>query len=92
MVFRDPSDKGDKRTLPTPTPDILEKPLDQFLHRWRESEYNENKLLSAAAIKEVENIRLHIKKGCLSGIKPGRGTNRNENLHKDLNRIMWNSK
>ena len=27
-------------------------------------------------------------KGCLSGIRPGRGTNRNENLHKNLNRIM----
>ena len=29
-----------------------------------------------------------MRKGCLSGIKPGRGTNRNESLHKDLNNIM----
>ena len=33
-----------------------------------------------------------MKKGCLSGIQPGRGTNRNENLHKDLNNIMSSSK
>jgi len=38
------------------------------------------------------NIRVHMLKGALSGIKPGRGTNRNENLHKKLNSIMSASK
>ena len=33
-----------------------------------------------------------MKKGCLSGIECGRGTNKNKNLHKDLNRIMSSSK
>ena len=31
-------------------------------------------------------------KGCLSGIKPGRGTNRNEALHRKLNHIMGASR
>ena len=30
----------------------------------------------------LDCIRVHISKGCLSGIPPGCGTNRNENLHK----------
>ena len=30
--------------------------------------------------------------GCLSGIKPGRGTNRNEALHKELNKIISSSR
>ena len=34
----------------------------------------------------------HIDKGCLSGIQPGRGTNRNEHLHKQLNAILSNSR
>ena len=34
----------------------------------------------------------HIDKGCLSGIQPGRGTNRNEHLHKQLNNILSNSR
>lgn len=37
-------------------------------------------------IRKIENIQVHVKKGCLSGIQPGRGTNRNENLHQDLNK------
>ena len=92
MVFRDPIDQGDKRTLSTPSPEVLEGNLNQFLHHWKETAYDGKKLINAAALKEIENIRAHIKRGCLSGIKPGRGTNRNENLHKDLNKIMSNSR
>ena len=92
MVFRDPSDLGEKRCSPTPTPLILESNLDKFIQRWKDAEYDGQKVLNAAALKEVENLRVHMKKGCLSGIQPGRGTNRNENLHKDLNNIMSSSK
>ena len=92
MVFRNPSDQGEKRNSPTPAPDVMEANLDSFFKRWEHSEYKGQKVLSAAALKEIKNIRVHIKKGCLSGIPPGRGTNRNENLHKDLNKIMSCSK
>ena len=49
-------------------------------------------MLNAAAIKELDSIIKHVKKGCLSGIEPGCGTNRNECLHKDLNKIMSSSR
>lgn len=92
VVFRDPSDLGEKRHCPTPSPLIMEKNLDKFVERWKDAEHDGQKVLNAAALKEVDNIRVHMKKGCLSGIQPGRGTNRNENLHKDLNNIMSSSK
>ena len=66
--------------------------LDKFVECWKDAEHDGQKVLNAAALKEVNNIRVHMKKGCLSGIQPGRGTNRNENLHKDLNNIMSSSK
>ena len=87
-VFRDSSDQGEKRHSLTPPPMTLENNLDSFLQRWKDTEYDGHKLLSTSAIKEIANIRLHVKKGCLSGIRPGRGTNRNENLHKNLNIFM----
>ena len=34
---------------------------------------------------EIRKLLVHIDSGCQSGIVPGRGTNRNEKLHKDLN-------
>jgi hypothetical protein len=41
--------------------------------------------LSAATSDEISKLCKHIEKGCLSGVKPGRGTNKNEALHKSLN-------
>ena len=49
-------------------------------------------VLNEAAIKEIRNLEGHMVKGCLSGIKPGRGTNRNEALHRKLNHIMGASR
>ena len=92
MVFRDPSDQGEKRTLVTPSPEILQSNIDKFLKHWESARYDGKRILSEAALKEISNLRVHVKKGCLSGIKQGRGTIRNENLHKDLNRIMSSSK
>ena len=34
MVFRDPSDQGEKRALPTPLPSVLESNMDKFLKNW----------------------------------------------------------
>ena len=62
--------------------------MDKFKEQWKDAEYNKQPVMNESALKEIENIRVHMKKGCLSGIKPGRGTNRNEELHKNLNNIM----
>jgi len=66
--------------------------VDRFLKRWKDAECQGNKVLTQSALKEIDNLRIHIQKGCLSGIKPGRGTNRNEELHKDLNKIFSSSR
>ena len=92
MVFREPTDHGPTRTKTTPAPSVIMAALDKFESKWAPVEYHGEKVLSTAALCEIRNIRNHIEKGCLSGIKPGRGTNRNEALHKELNRIMSSSR
>ena len=72
-------DQGSVRTKPTPTPEILHKQLYRFKEMWR------NVGKQPAAVKET---CCHIDRGCLSGILPGRESNRNERLHKDINSHM----
>lgn len=42
-------------------------------------------MLNEKCLKEIQNLKSHIIKGCLSGIPSGMGTNRNEALHKNIN-------
>lgn len=92
MVFRDATDKGIERTKTTPEPTVLVSQLNKFVMKWKNVEYSGWSVLSSAAIKEADNLRKHMERGCLSGIKLGRGTNRNEALHKQLNRIVSSSR
>ena len=84
MVFRGPSDQGTVRTKITPPVHILWKQVCSFQDTWHDVAYNGKLVLPPAAIQEFPNILVHIDRGCLSGILPGRGTNRNERLHKDM--------
>ena len=92
IVFRDPSDRGVRRTLPTPEPDVMLAQLDAFAERWKNAHYNGVNVLKPAAEKEITNLKKHIIKGCLAGILPGRGTSRNEVLHKNINKIVTSSR
>ena len=92
MVFRDPTDRGAERTKATPAPAVLVAQLNSFIMKWKDVEYSGWSVLSQAALKEADNLRKHMEKGCLSGIKPGRGTNRNEALYKNLKRIVSSSR
>lgn len=92
MVFRDPSDQGRSRTKITPPAHILRQQMCSFQDTWHDVAYNGKLVLPPAAIQEIRNILVHIDRGCLSGILPGRGTNRNERLHKDINSHMTNSR
>ena len=92
MVFIARSDHGKECLYTTPSPDIPECNLNEFIQRWKDAECDGKKLLGPKALKELGTIRIHMKKGCLSGIQPGRGTNHNENLHKNLNSIVSSSK
>ena len=61
------------------------KNLNSFIERWSNVPYSP---LTEATFIEIENLRKHIQKGCLSEIPPGCGTERNEGLHILLNRSM----
>ena len=64
----------------------------EFEQKWQSVSYNDELVLPPAALKEIGCLRVHVNKGCLSGIYPGRGTNRNERLHKELNSLLTNSR
>ena len=84
-VFRDPSDVGDVRQLPTPSPKDLENNLDAFVRRWKDVKSHGGKIiLTSQVLEEINRLRQHISRGCLSYIRPGRGTNRDESLIKGL--------
>ena len=49
-------------------------------------------ILTPQIVEEINKLRSHIAKGCLSHIAPGRGTNKDESLHKRINNFMRYSK
>ena len=54
--------------------------------------YNGQLILPPAAQFEMRSLLRHIDKGCISGIEPGRGTTRNERLHRELNNVLHSSR
>ena len=92
MVFRDPTDQGDIRKETTPSPDVIQQQLITFQVQWEDIKYNDKPILSPAALKEIKCLLAHVDRGCLSGIPPGRGTNRNEQLHREINSHMTNTR
>jgi len=85
FVFRADCDCGATRCLTTPAPNIIERNLDNVIKRWKNT-LNPND--QAKTLKELQNLRVHVKKGCLSGIHPGQGTECNERLHLTLNKSL----
>ncbi len=92
LVFRQPSDQGNHRTMTTPPIDQLKQQLLNFKSTWEHVSCNGKRILPPAAIIEIRSLLIHVQKGCLSGIHPGRGTTKNERLHRNLNSLMANSK
>ena len=92
LVFRADSDTGETRKAPTLDPKTLENNIDKFVEQWSSRISGERPILNEPLIKAINNLRVHVRRGCLSNIQPGRGTNRNERLHKHLNNIMNYSK
>ena len=84
MVFRDPTDKGKERKKSTPTSTVLLENMKVFERNWKPACFDGIPVLNDKVSTEISNLKKHINNSCLSSIKPGRGTNRNENLHKKL--------
>lgn len=85
QVFRQGNDLAERRQENTPDQEKIEKNINSFVDRWGNIPYSP---LTETSYSEIENLRQHVRKGCLSGIPPGCGTERNEGLHRLLNRSM----
>ena len=57
--------------------------LEEWLKKW--SALGGNNPITNEVAKLVDNLLVHIDRGCLSGIPPSCGTNGNENLHRRMN-------
>lgn len=82
MVFREDGDIQTDRAKPTPSPEIMLQKLNGFCEYWSN---NGDNVLRPSFYQEVRKLKSHIIQGCLSGIPVGRGTNRNEALHRHIN-------
>ena len=85
QVFRQDDDLEEKRTKNTADKEKIEKNLNSFVDRWSNIPYSP---ISEATYSEIKNLQQHVRKGCLSDIPAGCGTERNEGLHRLLNRSM----
>ena len=83
LVFRDDGDLGPSREKATPDPAKLERNLIRFVTKWQTTI---DELPRAG--QEIDNLLIHIRKGCLSGIQPGQGIEGNENMHRFINRCL----
>jgi hypothetical protein len=84
-IFHHPKDTGDKREMDMPDEKIL---IENFLRKWKDQEWNGDKILNNEHLKEISKIREHMKKGCLSNIPPHCSTSLNERLHKDMRKLL----
>ena len=86
LVFRSKGDNGQERKYPTPSPETLICNVEHFMEKWSNvNPEGDGCILNSVVIKEIESIKKHMQKGCLSEIPAGFGTNRNENLHRSIN-------
>ena len=85
MIFREPTDIWEKRTMKTPSSVQIESNLNNFLTKWKLAEVNGQYVLNEKVIVQLQSLRMHAKRGCLSDIVVSGGTGRNEALHRHVN-------
>ena len=86
LIFCMPGDNGAKRTKCTPDINSLLNNINAFLDKWSNiTDCCGNLLITPAVLKEVDHLKVHMNRGCLSDIPPSFGTYKNENLHRSLN-------
>ena len=90
LVFREEDDISGDRKGPTAAPAEIQKNNEDFLRRWKPINFKGWKIMNDKVENEFEKLMLHVKIGYLSGIPRGMGTNRNENLHKQLRQFVRN--
>ncbi|XP_066931274.1 uncharacterized protein [Clytia hemisphaerica] len=88
LVFRATDDIGEERTMATPAPDVILSNMENFIFNWKDVAFKGWKVLQKPFFDAWELLKQHVNKGCLSNIPVGHGTNRNENLHRQMNKIL----
>ena len=89
LLFREKDDiSGARKGLATASAKI-QKNIEGFLQRWKPINFKDWKIINNKMENEFEKLMLNIKIGCLSGIPRVIGTNRNENLHKQLRQFFF---
>ena len=92
-VFRKDNDKERERKQETPSSHEMLDNLKRFLFKWKDVKHGEDEdVLTASAVHEIDRLNRHIEKDCLSNIPPGAGSEKNENLHKNLRHIIARSR
>ena len=85
MIFRQNGDFGEFREMATPPQAVILENLENFSKRW--SAFLSLEGMNRALL-EIDHLRVHIRKGCLSDLKPGEGTESDERLHNTLNKSL----
>ena len=63
--------------------------MEWFLQKWQHAQVDGHSILNYKTLREIEALRVHIIKGCLSGIPPKCGTNKNEALHRSIRPLFY---
>ena len=61
LVFRQPSVLGHKRKNNTPDPSKILEKMKNFVRKWNEMELNGWQIMNQKVLKEIENLKRHIK-------------------------------
>ena len=91
-MFRVSGDNGISRRLSTPNPEILMDNANKFITKWKSIKHDGVVILTDNVEKEINKLKVHMNKGCLSNIGTGCGTNRNEALHRHINAFFNRSR
>ena len=81
LLFHRDGDIWEERMFATPDPHCIESNMVQLLFKWRGK-------LSVATVSAIENLRHHVRKGCISEIPPSAETTLHERFHRHLKRSM----
>ena len=84
LVLREDNDLSEIRNFETLSREKILTNLEHFLQN--QCEYVESMPRKEPLYHELENLKVHIERGCLSGLPSDGGTENNERLHRYLNR------
>ena len=84
LILREDNDLSEIRNFEKPIREKILTNLEHFLQN--QCEYVESMPSKESLYHKLENLKVHIERGCLSGLPPDEGTENNERLHRYLNR------